>query len=129
MTASTFSKRERIASRKLTETLFNGGGSRSMTAFPVRVVYMLHPCPQGDEPVCVLMSVPKRRFRHAVDRNRVKRQLREAFRQHKEVLRAAVPEGQQLLVAFLWLSDRHLDTAGVGKRVVNLMQRLAEKLT
>lgn len=125
--ASTFSKRERLSSQKLTEALFHGGGSRSLAAFPVRAVYMLQPRQQGDMPVQLLVSVPKKRFHHAVDRNRVKRQLREAFRLNKGLLAGAVPDDRQLLLAFVWLSDRHQASAGVHARVVNLLQRIAEK--
>ena len=76
----------------------------------------------------MLVSVPKKRFKHAVDRNRVKRQVREAFRQHKELLYDAVAPGKQLLMAFIWIADGHRPSAEVEKRVVTVMQRVAEKL-
>ena len=128
MTASTFAKRERLVSQKLTEALFHGGDSHSLAAFPVRAVYMKQQRRQGDAPVQLLVSVPKKRFHHAVDRNRVKRQLREAFRLNKSLLTDAVPATEQLLLAFIWLSDQHMASAEVHQRVVGLMQRLAEKL-
>jgi len=79
-------------------------------------------------PVQVLISVPKKRFKHAVDRNRVKRQVREAFRRHKDILSQAVPDNQKLLLAFIWLTDEHRPTAEVEKRVVSLMKRIGEKM-
>ena len=121
-------KRERIVSRKLIETLFGGGDSRSLVAFPLRVVYMKKDCAKGDTPVQMLVSVPKKRFHHAVDRNRVKRQVREAYRQHKQLLWQSMPADQQLLAAFVWLSDRHLPTADVSQRVASLIRRVAEKV-
>ena len=128
MTVPTFRKRERIVSQKLIETLFSGERSHSLAAFPLRVVYMKRERQQGDEPVQILVSVSKRRFKHAVDRNRVKRQLREAYRHHKQVLHDAVSEKEQLLLAFVWLSDHHYTSSEVEQRIVSLLQRTAEKL-
>ena len=125
---STFRKRERIASLKLIETLFGGGCSQSVAAFPLRAVYMLSERQPNEAPVQLLISVPKKRFKHAVDRNRVKRQVREAFRQHKDLLYPVVPETQRLLLAFIWLSDEHRPSKEVEGRIVTLMRRISEKL-
>ena len=125
---STFRKRERIASLKLIETLFGGGCSQSVAAFPLRAVYMLSERQPNEAPVQLLISVPKKRFKHAVDRNRVKRQVREAFRQHKDLLYSVVPETQRLLLAFIWLSDEHRPSKEVEGRIVTLMRRISEKL-
>lgn len=128
MMAPTLRKRERMVSRKLIDTLFGGEGSRSVAAFPLRVVFAQRDATDYDAKVQMLVSVPKKRFKHAVDRNRVKRQVREAFRQHKELLYDAVAPGKQLLMAFIWISDGHRPSAEVEKRVVTVMQRVAEKL-
>ena len=128
MMAPTLRKRERMVSRKLIETLFSGGGSQSMAAFPLRVVYVNKERAHGEVPVQILISVPKKRFKHAVDRNRVKRQVREAYRLHKQVLYEALANEEKLLMAFVWLADEHRSTQDVEKRVVSLMQRMAEKL-
>lgn len=124
----TFHKQERIVSRKQMETLFGGGTSQSLAAFPLRVVYMTQALPTGEVPVQILVSVSKKHFKHAVDRNRVKRQVREAYRHHKQQLYDALPADQQLLLAFVWLSDQHISTKEVEKRVCNLLQRMPEKL-
>lgn len=128
MTASTFRKRERMVSQKLIEELFQGEGSHSMAAFPLRAVYMKEQRHHGDAPVQLLVSVPKKRFRHAVDRNRVKRQLREAFRLNKGLLHDAVADTEQLLLALVWLSDRHVASAEVESRVAHLMRHISERL-
>ena len=125
---ATFKKRERLVSQRLIDMLFGQSASKSLTAFPLRVVYNLRERQEGDEPVQMLVSVPKKRFHHAVDRNRVKRQVREAYRQRKQRLYDALPSDKALLVAFVWLSDRHLSTAEVTARVETLIQRLSERL-
>jgi ribonuclease P protein component len=117
-----------MVSRKLIETLFGGGRSQSMVAFPLRVVYMIQERTANEPPVQLLVSVPKKHFKHAVDRNRVKRQVREAFRLHKQTLHDALPPTSQLLLAFVWLSDSHSPSVTVERRVVGLMQRVAERV-
>ena len=74
------------------------------------------------------MSVPKKRFKHAVDRNRVKRQLREAYRHHRHLLADRMGENQSLSVAFIWLSDTHFPSETVDHHVSSLLRRIAGKL-
>lgn len=101
-----------------------------MAAFPLRLVYMCMEPDSGDTPVKILVSVPKRCFKRAVKRNRVKRQVREAYRLNKNILADALKEhgGTRLAIAFIWLDDKLWPTGEVEKKVVNLMHRLAEKL-
>ncbi len=108
--------------------LFGQSASHSLAAFPLRAVYNLRERREDDEPVQMLVSVPKKRFHHAVDRNRVKRQVREAYRQHKQRLYDALPADKSLTVAFVWLSDRHLPTDEVAGRMKSMVQRLSERL-
>ena len=127
---SQLKKTERIVSQKLIDELFAGGQSHSLVAFPLRAVFMTQDLKtsslQGfQSPVSILISVPKRRFKHAVDRNRIKRQVREAYRKHKALLADCLTDGQQLSIAFIWLSDRHLPSKEVGARMVTLLKRIA----
>jgi ribonuclease P protein component len=125
---TTFPKSERLVSQKLIDQLFTGGKNRSLSEFPLRLVYSLRQRQEGDEPVQLLISVPKKHFHHAVDRNRVKRQLREAYRHCRQPLFTALPSDRSLQVALLWLSDRHYDTAQVFVSVDNLFDRLVQQL-
>ena len=125
-TAPIFRKEERIVSNLLIETLFEKGNSQSLSAYPLRAVYLRTEHREGCAPVQLLISVPKKKFKHAVDRNRVKRQIREAYRKNKAILEGTVGEGQMLLIAFIWLSDRHFATNEVEKRVVSLLKQMAK---
>ena len=134
------SKSERIVSQKLINELFTGGQSQSLTAFPIRIVYeqlstlnsqtstLNSQLSTLKSQISILISVPKRRFKHAVDRNRVKRQLREAYRKNKQLLISELPEGQSVALAFIWLSDQHLPSSIVEQRVTGLLQRIAKKI-
>lgn len=123
---ATFGKQEHIVSKKLIERLFQESRSHSVLAFPLRAVYL--PIESSVQvPVQVLISVPKKHLKHAVDRNRVKRQVREAYRQNKQLLWSAVPEGRSLALAFVWLSDETVDSPRVERSVKYLLHRLAEQ--
>ena len=117
----TLGKEERLCSRKAIEELF-GGGHKSVTAYPIRAVYM----PSEQTGVRVMVSVSKRHFKRAVKRNRIKRQLREAYRLQKELL---LPLDGGLDIAFLWTSPELLPTEKVFQKMKNILQRIRETLT
>lgn len=124
-------KEERICSRTLIDLLFNGGKSRSLAAFPMRVVYLEQECDEAPQTqVQILVSVPKRCFKHAVDRNRVKRQVREAYRHGKHLLTDKLAETpcKSLAIAFIWLDNSLYSSEEVARRVRNLLSRLSERL-
>lgn len=125
---ATFGKQERIVSRKLMEELFEGGRSRTVMAFPLRGVCMTMARKEGAPPVQVLISVPKKRLRHAVDRNRAKRQVREAYRLNKQRLCERVPEGKALAVVFIWLADTPKDSRRVSQSVCSILHQLEDRL-
>ena len=112
---------ERLKSKLLTDRLFNG-----VSAFPLRMVYL--PMERGEHqaPASIMVSVPKRCLRHAVDRNRVKRQVREAYRTNKHLLQPK--EGQALLIAFIWMDSTLYTSEAVEHKVKNLLIRLNERL-
>ena len=127
----TLGNKERIKSKKQLEMLFGNGRSRSMAAFPVRLVYMIHDSTPDKPQLMIMVSVSKRHFKHAVKRNRAKRQLREAYRLNKHVLASAAErlEGKTLSMGFIWVSDKLMPTEIVEKSVINLMERLNERIT
>ena len=130
---NTLPKTERLYHKKLIDSLFGGGKSRSMTAFPLRLVYMpLETTDEGKEEAengkdivsQVLISVPKRNLHRANKRNRVKRLVREAYRKHKAIL-----DGHPFALAFIWLDPKLWTAADVEQRVVSLLNRVMEKMS
>lgn len=126
----TFKKVEHICSKKQIDALFTKGGSKAMTAYPIRVVYRLYEQPEAPQPHAqVLISVPKKHFKRAVKRNRVKRQIREAYRLQKQLLLTQLPPERHIDLAFIWISDDLVPTAVVMERIHLLLTRLAERLS
>lgn len=124
----TLSKEERICSKKLINELFTGNG-RSMTAFPLRVVFMKRTIVDDQPRAAMLVSVPKRYFKHAVDRNRVKRQVREAFRRNKSIITQNLTDDHKAVaMAFVWLTDEKFPSSEVENRMVRLLTRISECL-
>jgi ribonuclease P protein component len=87
MTSSrhTFSKAERLTSRKLISEVFAREGTSQAFQYPLSASWRAEELPI-DSPVQVLFSVPKRKWKHAHDRNRIRRQMREAWRRQKNIL-------------------------------------------
>lgn len=124
----TLSKEERICSKKLINELFTGNG-RSMTAFPLRVVFMKRTIVDNQPRAAMLVSVPKRYFKHAIDRNRVKRQVREAFRRHKSMITQNLTDDHEsVAMAFVWLTNEKYPSSEVENRMVRLLTRISECL-
>ena len=119
-------KAEHLCLRNDIDALFSAG-AKALTAYPLRVVYREENHKEGPK-VKVLLSVPKRKLRHAVDRNRAKRQLREAYRLNKPTLLETLGDKQGLHLAFMWLSDKPVDSKVIEKKVINLLHRISEQL-
>ena len=105
-----------------------------MAAFPLRIVYMQMERSGEEEAIkaplaSILVSVPKKRFRHAVDRNRMKRLIREAYRLNKHILWEALEEKDfRLALAFVCITDTLPTFYTVNKSMKKALTRIAEKV-
>ena len=124
----TLRKAERLNSRILIERLFSGGG-KSFPAFPLRIVYM--PIEGDNLPVAsILISVPKKRFKRAVKRNRVKRQIREAYRKYRHILTDTLTtSGKKAIIAFIWLDNDLHSSNEIDAKIKKLLTLTAEHLS
>ncbi|WP_315818753.1 ribonuclease P protein component [Paraflavitalea speifideaquila] len=100
----TLGKQERLKSRKLIDQLFKEG--RSFSVFPYRVYYLVRHA-SALQPNNILpqfgVGVSTRNFKHAVDRNRIKRVTREAYRVQKIPLQDLLQEKKNTFCYFPYL--------------------------
>ena len=113
---NTLKKIERLHGTADTENLF-AGKKKSVFVHPLRVVYKA----QTEEglPTRIMVIVPKRFFKHAVDRNLLKRRLREAYRLNKRELKYDI--------AFIYSCDEIADFSTLQKCVIKALDKIAEK--
>ena len=120
--AKTLPKSERLCSQKALDELF-GSGNKSVSAYPIRAVFVT----TEESGTRILVSVSKRFFKRAVKRNRIKRQLREAYRLNKYLLDTS--EGKGLNIAFLWSNAGLLPTKVVMGKMKNILSRVNEYIS
>lgn len=115
-----YPRSERLKSRKTIGRLFdrNAAGNISFPAFPLRVVVFREEPEEAGYPE-ILISVPKRSFKKAVDRNRIKRLIREAYRLQK------ISFPRKTCIAFLYVGK---EVPGFGQ-VEKAMGAILDKLS
>lgn len=130
-----FGKAHKLRHRSLVEGLFRHG--RNMYEFPLRMVYRVmtrqemvdnfsnYP-PAGIAPVQMMVTVPKKKLRHAVDRVMMRRRIREAFRLNAPVHREI--DGKFLQIAFVYLHSDILPYDTIEQKMIRLMQKLTAKI-
>jgi ribonuclease P protein component len=103
----TFTKAERLSIQREIDLLFSEG--TAFTVYPLRVV-SVKKTPLSGVPVSILISVPKKRFKRAVKRNRLKRLVRETYRLNKHPLWESLQaSGKGLLIAFVYIGNEVCD--------------------
>ena len=123
---NSFPKSEHLCGDKRITRLFTEGVA--FIAYPLRVVYILEPL-SDSVPSSVLVGVPKKRFKRAVKRNRLKRLMREAYRLNKTELTEKLMEKQlQIHIAFNYVSNDELDFVTIEKKMKVSLQRLIDKV-
>lgn len=112
-------KNERLSKEKWIQELFEKGSS--FYFHPFKVLYLPHP-DAGSTTNQVLFSVPKRQFKRAVDRNKIKRRLREAYRLNKSLLR----EPEKWLIAYIYTAKTILPSETFQQKVLGSIQKIGK---
>lgn len=125
--AQSLCKEERLSRELLLNKLFKEGKSVSQNGFTL--IYLHTPLP-AYYPAQAGFSVPKRQFKHAHDRNRIKRLIREAYRKNKIALyQKLVDDKMQLALMIVYKGKEVPDYDTVVKQVTELLQKLLAKLS
>ena len=124
-----FNKQEKLKSKILIDTLFAEGVS--IKNYPLRLVYIPIPS-RNSKTVSVKnpyfktgFSVPKKFIKTAVQRNRIKRLMRESFRKNKYIVMTGAK--QQYVLMFIYLSREDISQIKMEQLMVNLLERLKQK--
>lgn len=126
MPRNTFPLKEHLKSKKTIEKLYAEGAS--VTAFPLRAVFIEQGQEEQEPVAAILISVAKKRFRHAVDRNLVKRRIREAYRTSKHpFIEALENKGKKMAVAILYIDTRHNSTLFIRRKMERLLEGIIKK--
>jgi ribonuclease P protein component len=111
-----FRKQEKLKSEKLIKELFDKGSS--FYCFPFKVLVMRNPDETGNFHQ-VLISVSKKNFKKATDRNLIKRRVRESYRLNKNLL----PQEPLLAIAYIYSAKEILTFAQIQERFVKSLNR------
>ncbi len=118
--AYTLSRQKSLKSKILIDALFTEG--RSIVSYPFRLVYLPAEFPQN-EPFLVGFSVPKKKFKRAVDRNRIKRLMRESFRLQQYDLQLP----QKTVMMWLYTGKEIPDYRKVFQSVKVIIEKMNEQ--
>lgn len=116
---------ERLKLRKQIETLFQTG--EAFSVYPLRVIYTITERGTHPSPLLAGFSVPKKRMKLAVQRNRIKRLIKEAWRLQKHLLVPELSAAQQLHIFFIFTGKEQPDYAQIYKSVQKAISALSTK--
>jgi ribonuclease P protein component len=126
MSLFSFRKDEILRRKKLIERLFAEGST--FFIYPFKIFWLAIPL-ETHYPAQILISVGKRSFKNAVDRNRVKRQIREIYRLHKHELYDHLTKGQkQCVLGIIYTTNIHLPTEDLEIKIKAILKRLYAEL-
>lgn len=123
----TFSKAERLSHRNQIDALFNEGSTFNMA--PFKVIYSINDN-AASFGVKVLVAVAKKKFKKAVERNNIKRLIREAYRLNKHILFDPLQTSPICLhIGFIYIGDKaFIPYSDIDKQMIGCLKRLVKTI-
>lgn len=127
MKVNGYHKKEKLKSRTELKAVFSTG--KSFSVFPIKVFFIEKETNGASFPVSAGVGVSSRHFKKAVDRNRIKRLLREAYRLEKQpLLQAVASQSKSFAVFFLYLDKELPDHILIREKVKEGIEKLIKKV-
>ena len=124
----TFRKEEKLCSRKLMGDLFLSGNN--FLCYPLKIVWKRFDTLPFESPAQVAFSVPKRLFKRAVDRNRIKRLLRESYRLQKALLyETLIQANKRIALTIVYIGKEELPYAKIYPAITKVLVKINGELT
>lgn len=120
-----FGKEYKLCSKKIIEGLFENG--TRLSTFPFALTYQFEDLPNKNIPFQIVISVPKRQFKRAHDRNRMKRLVRECLRKNKYILEDFLQESnknQQMALFLVYRFNEEIDYETLMRKMSKLLLTL-----
>lgn len=135
-----FHKEERLRLKNLVEPLFREG--EGYYDFPLRLVWRIvdrknlentfrNGIPEGISPLQMMVTVPKKKRRHAVDRVKMRRRIREAYRLNRLSLKELITKYNSdgtLSLGFIYISQNNEDYSLVERKMQRLLQKMEKRI-
>ena len=122
-----FPATERLKSKKQIQHIFAKG--KSLKRFPLRLLYLTDPIDPSTQPLKMAVAVSGKKISKAVDRNKVKRWVRESYRTQNTELKSALHSAdKRLQLVFIFLPGEVTDFESVRNAVFDLLEELKDKL-
>jgi ribonuclease P protein component len=124
MIRQTFKKKERLTNKITFDNLFTKG--KRFSTPPFRLVWIVTTSTLST-PVQLGISVPKKNFNKAVDRNKIKRRIRESYRKHKGALYAVLHKKNTIALMIIYIAKEAQSYKEIESKMIVSLQKLVEK--
>lgn len=120
-------KFEKLCSKRTIDRLFGADGAKGVSAFPLRAIFSV--TVDDNSPSRFLITIPKKRHRHAVDRVLLRRRVREAYRLNRSIIFEPLRDANlHIDVAFIYISPQIMPYSVIEQKMRIILTRMLDKV-